>query len=95
VPSTSGEASDGDFPQKKRWWLRLREKNGKINEMPCYHKLEVYLDAYIDAAGIGNDRKGPLFRAAIGKTKKLAEGRMSRIALTHDFCYRRATGCLT
>src|ERR1700704_2452222 len=58
------------FPQKKRWWLRLREKNDKINEMPCHHKLEGYLDAYIDAAGIGDDRKGPLFRVALGKTKK-------------------------
>jgi len=23
------------FAQKKRWWLRLREKNGKVNEMPA------------------------------------------------------------
>src|ERR1700736_3934914 len=66
------------FPQKKRWWLRLREKNGKLNEMPCHHKLEAYLDAYIDAAGVDRERKGPLFRAAIGKTKTLGPGRMSR-----------------
>jgi site-specific recombinase XerD len=66
------------FPQKKRWWLRLREKNGKVNEMPCHHKLEEFLDAYIKAAGIEGDRKGPLFRAAIGKTKKLGGGAMSR-----------------
>ncbi len=66
------------FPQKKRWWLRLREKNGKLNEMPCHHKLEAYLDAYIDAATVAHNRKGPLFRAAIGKTKKLGPGRMSR-----------------
>jgi integrase/recombinase XerD len=59
------------YAQKKRWWLRLREKNGKVNEMPCHHKLEEYLDAYIKAAGIEDDRKGPLFRAAIGKTKRL------------------------
>ena len=26
------------YPQKKRWWLRLHEKNGKVNEMPCHHK---------------------------------------------------------
>jgi len=44
------------FPQKKRWWLRLSEKNGKLNEMPCHHKLEGYLDAYIDAAAIGRAR---------------------------------------
>jgi integrase/recombinase XerD len=66
------------YAQKKRWWLRLREKNGKVNEMPCHHKLEEFLDAYIKAAGIADDRKGPLFRAAIGKTKKLRPGAMSR-----------------
>jgi integrase len=66
------------FAQKKRWWLRLREKNGKVNEMPCHHKLEAYLDAYIEAAGIEGDRKGPLFRAAIGKTRKLGPGAISR-----------------
>src|SRR5580698_10192747 len=63
------------FAQKKRWWLRLREKNGKVNEMPCHHKLEAYLDAYISAAGIGDDRKGPLFRAAIGKRRNSGRGR--------------------
>src|ERR1700687_496573 len=66
------------YAQTKRWWLRLREKNGKVNEMPCHHKLEVYLDAYIEAAGIEGDRKEPLFRAAIGKTKKLGQGAISR-----------------
>jgi hypothetical protein len=33
------------------------------------------MDTYIKAAGILDDRKGPLFRAAIGKTKKLGAGR--------------------
>lgn len=66
------------YLQKKRWWLRLHEKNGKLNEIPCHHKLEQFLDAYTDAAGIEKDCKGPLFRAAIGKTKKLGTGRMTR-----------------
>jgi hypothetical protein len=39
--------------QKKRWWLPLREKDGKLNEMRCHHNLEEYLDAYIEAAGTG------------------------------------------
>jgi site-specific recombinase XerD len=43
------------FAQKKRWWLGFRENNGKVNEMPCHHKLEEYLDAYLEAAG--GDRK--------------------------------------
>jgi site-specific recombinase XerD len=66
------------YAQKKRWWLRLHEKNGKLNEMPCHHKLEDYLDAYIDAAGLHGDRKGPLFRSAIGKTGVLTGKPMSR-----------------
>jgi integrase/recombinase XerD len=66
------------FPQKKCCWLRLREKNGEVNEMPCHHKLEEYLDAYIKAAGVADDRNGPLFRTALGKTKKLGAGAMSR-----------------
>ena len=48
------------YPQKKRWWLRLREKNCKANEMPCHYKLETYLHEYSQAAGIVEDRKEPL-----------------------------------
>src|SRR5271156_5541250 len=46
--------------------------------MPCHHKLEIYLDAYIQAAGIEGDRKGPLLRSAIGKTRTLCERPMLR-----------------
>lgn len=65
------------FPQKKRWWL-LHKKYGKVNEMPCHHKLEAYLDEYIKAAGITSDRKAPLFRSALGKTGKLSGRPMLR-----------------
>src|SRR5258705_13986389 len=61
------------FPLQKRWWLRLKEKGGKVNEMGCHHKLEQYLDEYIAAAGITGEKKVPLFRAAIGRTGKLSE----------------------
>lgn len=67
------------FPLKKRWWLRLREKGGKVNEMGCHHKLEQFLDAYIAAAGIADHKKSPLFRAAIGRTGKLSDRSMSRV----------------
>ena len=79
------------FPQKKRWWLRLHEKNGKLNEMPCHHKLEGYLDAYIKAARIAGDRKGPLFRSAIGKTGALTGKPMSRTDVWY-MVRRRAAG---
>ncbi len=72
VSAVVGLKVEDYYPQKKRWWLRLREKNGKVNEMPCHHKLEAYLDEYLAAAGLKTDRKGPLFRAAIGRTGQLS-----------------------
>ncbi len=50
------------YPEGKRWWLRLHEKGGKRHEVPVHHTLEEYLDAYIDTAGIREEKKGSLFR---------------------------------
>jgi site-specific recombinase XerD len=50
------------FSQGRRGWVRLHEKGGKEHEAPCVPKLEAYLDAYIAAAGIADDKDGPLFR---------------------------------
>ena len=50
------------YPQGKRWWLRLHEKGGKRHEVPCHHTLEEYLDAYLNAANLWDEKKGPLFR---------------------------------
>jgi len=59
------------FTQKRRLWVRLREKGGKQHEMPCHHNLETYLHAYIDGAGLADDAKGPLFRTIGRGTDKL------------------------
>ncbi len=40
-------------------------------EVPAHHNAEAYLDAYLQAAGIDENRKGPLFRSAAGKTGTL------------------------
>src|SRR5271156_14774 len=48
------------------WTVRLHEKGGKQHAMPCHHALAEALRAYIDAAGIAEDRKGWLFRTARG-----------------------------
>ena len=50
VSAVVGLKVEDYFPLKKRWWLRLREKGGKVNEIDCHHKLEQYLDEYIAAA---------------------------------------------
>ena len=77
------------FPQGKRWWLRLHEKGGKNHEMPVHHTLEAYLDAYVQAAGIGEDKKGPLFRAALAKNGGLSERPLDRRNAL-EMIYRRA-----
>ena len=66
------------YPVGKRWWVRLHEKGGKHHEMPAHHSLQEYLDAYLDAAGIAGDRKGPLFRSAEGRTGRLTGQAMHR-----------------
>jgi integrase/recombinase XerD len=67
------------FPNGKRWWIRLQEKGGKHHEMPAHHKLEQYLDEYLDAAGIWDAGKTPLFRSALGKTGVLTGRPMHRV----------------
>ena len=56
------------FIQRRRGWVQLHEKGGKLHALPCHHNLDVYLEAYIAAAGIADDPKGPLFRTAANRT---------------------------
>jgi integrase len=67
------------FPNGKRWWVRLHEKGGKRHEMPAHHKLELFLDEYIAAAGIRERDRTPLFRSAAGKTGMLTDRPMYRV----------------
>jgi len=53
-------------PKGAGWEIRLHEKGGKHHTMPCHHALAETLRAYIEAAGIGEDRKGFLFRTSRG-----------------------------
>jgi integrase/recombinase XerD len=51
------------YVQGRRGWIRLREKGGKVNEMPAHHRLEEFLDAYVERAQLASDPGGPLFRS--------------------------------
>src|SRR5258707_14427509 len=62
-------------PQKKRWWLHLREENGKVNEMPWHHKLEQYPDAYIKVVGIDEDPRGRCSVPQLEKPRRSGWGR--------------------
>jgi site-specific recombinase XerD len=51
------------YRQKKRLWVRLHEKGGKVHDMPCHHTLEEYLDAYLEASGLAYRPAAPLFQS--------------------------------
>ena len=66
------------YVQGRRTWVRLHEKGGKRHEMPCHHKLDEYLHAYIEAAGLERDSKGWLFRTTTGRSGTLTDRPMSQ-----------------
>ena len=58
--------------------LRFREKGGKQREIPVRHDLSRWLREYLEASGIADaPRETPLFRAALGKQKKLSDRPLS------------------
>jgi integrase/recombinase XerD len=79
VSAAIGMRVEDYYGQGKRWWVRLHEKGGKRHEMPAHHNLEAYLDAYIEAAKLGDAKKSPLFRSALKRTGALTENAMHRI----------------
>ena len=61
------------FHQKRRLWLRLREKGGKAKDIPCHHQLEAYLDDWFDAAGHRGNPNAPLFQTFARSGKRTGE----------------------
>jgi integrase len=61
-------------PRAAGWTIRRHEKGGKHHAMPRYHALAETLHAYINAAGIAEDRKGWLFRTSRGHDGNILSG---------------------
>lgn len=59
------------YQSGRRSWIRLHEKGGKFHEVPVHHNADDYLHAYIEAAGIAEDGKQPLWRTARGRSQRL------------------------
>jgi integrase/recombinase XerD len=49
------------YIQKRRGWIRLHEKGGKITELPCHHNLEQFLDEWLSTSGLSGEPDSPLF----------------------------------
>jgi site-specific recombinase XerD len=94
------------YTEGRRAWFRLHEKGGKRHKVPAHHNAEKYVDAYLDAAGIAEEKKTPLFRS-IDTHRKLTDRPMDRndalrmikrraraAGLSEDICCHtfRATG---
>ena len=66
------------YMQGRRVWVRLHEKGGKRHEVPANHHLDEYLEAYLEAAGIKDQPKSPLFRSAAGRSGQLSDNGMTQ-----------------
>jgi site-specific recombinase XerD len=60
------------YTQSGYRWFRLHEKGGKLHYVPAHGKAASYLDAYLAAAGVVDQKKEPLFRT-VGRNRKLTE----------------------
>lgn len=59
----------------RRMIFRLREKGGKLHEMPAHHAAIEYMDAYLARLGAG---EGPLFRSINRQKGGFTERRLDR-----------------
>ena len=80
-------------PRGAGWSIRLHEKGGKQHTMPCHHALAEALRAYIDAAGLAEDRKGWLFRTSRGQQRRavISETHGPAGCVAHDPQARRGS----
>lgn len=78
VGAVCGMKVEDYYQNGKRCWFRLHEKGGKFHEVPAHHNARAYLDEYLSASGIAEQKKTPLFRAAAGRTNTLSDSGVSR-----------------
>jgi site-specific recombinase XerC len=77
------------FTRKHRLWVRLHEKGGHQDEMPCHRNLAACLIAYIDGAHLADYLKGPLFRTIGRGTGRLTQTKLPK-ANAYAMIERRA-----
>jgi site-specific recombinase XerD len=59
--------------QGRRLWVNLKEKGGKQHRMPCHHRLEEVMEAYLEKTGLAMKPKTWLFPTAPGRTGVLSD----------------------
>jgi integrase/recombinase XerD len=61
VGAAVGMKVEDYYVQKRRGWVRLHEKGGKVTELPCHHNLEQFLEEWLAGSGLGSELDAPLF----------------------------------
>lgn len=61
VSAAVGMKIEDYYVQKRRGWVRLHEKGGKVTDLPCHHNLEQFLEEWISASGLAGEPDAPLF----------------------------------
>jgi site-specific recombinase XerD len=79
ISAALGMKIEDYYIEGRKAWIRLHEKGGKRHEVPAHHNAADYMDAYLEAAGIGHEKKSPIFRSASGKTGRLTDRPMHRV----------------
>lgn len=80
VPPVRGVSATFKFCKRRvytkhRLWLRLYEKGQTPRSASAHHKLEEYLQEYLEASDL---KSGPLFRTLKGKSNTLNDTRLQR-----------------
>ncbi len=65
------------YQQGRRWFVRLHEKGGKEHTLEVHHKLQEYLDPYLDAAKLWDQPKTPLF-PSVDRSRRLTDEPLNR-----------------
>ena len=76
-PVIAMDVADYRVSNHQRMFL-LNEKGGKEHQVPAHHRLVEYLGEYMDATGLWNAPKVPLFQALDITRSRLKGTRMNR-----------------
>lgn len=68
---------DDIYQNGQRYWVRLKEKSGRLHEMPLNHTAEEFILAYLEAGFLLDQKGTPLFRT-VDRKRDLTENRMLR-----------------
>ena len=79
VSAVVGLRGEDYYRNQGRVWFRLREKGGKVHELPVHHIAENMVDVYLDESKIERQSSMPLFRSARGRTRMLTDRPMHRM----------------